>query len=400
MKPIKKMMMAVAWGCLISITPAVCNAQYWQFTPPADHHKAAVKITCNGAVTSGALVKDGELMGVLTCAHGLSQGKATVTFSDGTKATGEHTTCKYQTDVGFVFVTHPSIPPLYVAPDPPPLGEPCEFITYGGPYGQLRHFTGKVMVANDSITVIDAKVVNGDSGGVIINSGRQVVGVQSTGRGHPIAETTNGWPVFARSGSAPFTPIRNFLSRVRDKVTGGCRIINGQWVCPDQRGFQPWGPQAHGQPRRIDPGNLYPDGGGGQAPPPQGQAGCNCPQGIQGCNCSPGNSGGGDIAIDYEKVANIVYQRVEANADRFRGPPGERGPPGQSIKGDRGEPGKNAQVNIDQLSTVVAKKLPPITVEIEKANGSTDIQEVTPGGVIRIPREAVMFDIVPRGGAR
>lgn len=353
--------------------------QYWQFTAPADHHKAAVRITNNGAGISGALVRQGDLVGVLTCAHGLSGGKATVRFSDGTTAQGEFTVDRYRNDVGFIFVNNTNIKPLSVATSAPRQGDQVEFITYGGPLNSLRHFTGRVIGEDSEHTIIDASVVNGDSGGIVVNTAGEVVGVQSVGENGTIAYTTNNWPIYADSGCAKHTPIRLFLSRIRDKLTGGCRIVNGQWVCPNPGYRNPYQPGIGGGGERVDPGQLYPDNNQQNPNPNPGAANDPPPQ----------------ISINYEKVAEVVYEKVRQDADFFRGPPGQDGKDG--IDGKDGAPGEDAKIDLDSISSAVANKIPPITVEIERANGSTDIQEAAPGGIIRIPREAVFYDIVPRG---
>lgn len=331
-------------------TPASAQS-YWKWTPKADHHQAAVRILCNGAGTSGVYLEHNGKRGVLTCAHSLSgNGEATVTFSDGTTQRGRFTVDKYNLDIGWVYVEHATLKPLELAPQAPARGSPAEFVTYGGPLNVLRHWSATFLATGDRSTVwFDTYVINGDSGGTILNSKAQVIGVQSVGSTTAGTFTHDGhtWDIYRNGGSAPFTGIQDFCGR----------------VCPP-RGY------AGPLPRRGGVGGVYPPNN----PPQQPQQPQQPPQEIE-------------VEVDYDKLAELVVARMRENPEPFRGPAGQDGKNGKDgTPGQPGTPGRDAVVDYDKLAGEVQRRLPPIRVVREGGEGGrTSEDSVSLGGTLRLP---------------
>ena len=305
----------------------------WNWSPSGQlHHKSAVVIRSGSAITSGVFVRSGDLRGILTCAHGLTQQTVTINWSDGSRSSGEPTIDRYNHDVGWVFVDHPSIRPLTISTSPLRSNERVEFVTYGGPSQKLRHFYG-VYTGGDSTRVwYAANVINGDSGGTILNSRHEVVGVQSVGDRQVRAFTHDGqaWPVYQNGGSPPIATIRRFIDRVRARCQDG--------------NCQP------GQPPGIyPPPNVTPEPDRDEVTREDLE---ELKQMIQAISLKPGPRGppGRD------------------GSDGKDGPPGSDGKPGKD--GPPGPPGRDATVEYAVLAEEVIKRLPPIQVETYDAQGN------------------------------
>ena len=228
------------------------NAQSWNWSQPAKHHSAACMITCrmnDGSIggTSGTLVQFGKLRGVITCAHGLGTGEASVKWKDGTTKKGRWTVDKFNADVAFIFVDNPNVNPVKIATVAPAQGDAVEFVTFGGPQDTLRHWTASVSSVRTSMTEFSTYVISGDSGGGILNKNQELIGVQSVGLSASIRQD---WNVHRGAGAAAFPATYAFLGRVAQ--TG--QQIQGQGNLP---GYCP--------PRQID------QQGGGFYAPKQGQ---------------------------------------------------------------------------------------------------------------------------------
>jgi hypothetical protein len=61
------------------------------------------------------------------------------------------------------------------------------------------------------------------------------------------------------------------------------------------------------------------------------------------------------IQIDYERLADLVYQKILADADRFRGP--------------AGQDGGTVPIDLDDLAAKVAARLPPLTFQAVDSQG-------------------------------
>lgn len=329
---------------------------YWRWSPKADYHSASVMVRSpQGGGGSGTYVDLGDgKVGVLTCEHVLDgSGRLTVTFADGTSKTGKAVHDRYRGDFAFCGVEHDTIKPLKISMTPPRPGDPVEFVTYGGPArSTLRHFLGSVLETGNGRTRFKAACVNGDSGGTVLNANHEVVAVQSYGE-NTIGQSPEGWPIYYPSGSSDFERMVAFLGRVKTSFFGGGQV-----------------PSQGGHP-------LYPGAAAG------GQ-------------CGPGGGGGSQVTIDYDKLAEVIFQRY---GDQLKGPAGQDGQPGQpGPPGQPGIDGQSPQLDIDRLTAEVAARLPPINVNFQGRDGVVQRTEpVKLGGTINLP--PVRMDIHHPGGS-
>ncbi len=216
----------------------------WNWTPDADYQRAVAIVRCASDKPgqmdqmSGGYVKFGEVTGVITAAHGIHGGTAKVTFSDGTETTGQALTDRDGNDVAFVVCANDRISPLELAPGLA-AGATVEYVTLGGPESRLRHFAGRVIGPDAGQVAIDAHVVSGDSGGIILNERHQVATVQSCGVGQAVAYDAarerlyrppakkGDWTVFNTSTAPTNQSVLAFMQRVHDRLypTGNVNVL-------------------------------------------------------------------------------------------------------------------------------------------------------------------------------
>lgn len=244
----------------------------WEFTPPAAHHAAAVKV--NGG--SGVYVSFEGLTGVLTAAH---VGNAPIEWRDGT--TSSSANChrdKFHHDVAFIVAEHPTIKPLAIASEDPQEGQPIEVVGFGGVRRAIRHYTGRVLPGGpDDHFVLSCAVAAGDSGGGILNDRHEVISVVSAGEnGEWSNEEARAHPQLV----CPQTrPLRSFLRRVVARVRARRDRPQNQpleplpgrggdgydhWYPP--QGDSKFPPQPPPQPQQNQP----------PPPTPGGTPGCDC----------------------------------------------------------------------------------------------------------------------------
>lgn len=286
----------------------------WQWTPPAEHHSAIVRVRVpDGSTGSGVAITDGDLRGVLTAAHVTGQyRRATVTWPDGTSKTGDVTVDKFRHDIAFVFVS--SGEGLKLADSDPPVGSRIEHCGYGGPQTgmRLRHYWGSLTEIATRYTSTGSPVF-GDSGGPWLYEG-SVIGIQSTGNEGNLGGSDPQFPAFPGGHATALRPIRAFLGRIKAKCEGG-RCL------PDQ-GFAGGGYYPPDRPRpQIQPTDPC-------QPGPRGPTG---PQGPPGENADPANT------------AKLVLAAIRTDSDLqdlLRGPRG--------LKGEQGEAGQVSSSMIRQ----------------------------------------------------
>ncbi|KKL06127.1 hypothetical protein LCGC14_2599130, partial [marine sediment metagenome] len=180
---------------LFQILIPSANAQTWDWSPPANYHAAVCIVRISARrnqegeegwyIGSGVLVKYGELTGILTAAHMMNGKRIVVEYGDGTKSQVEakdYTTDKFGHDLAFLFAITPGfIEPIAIAEQNPSAGDRVEFVTTGGPESRLRSFWATVRsVANDT-TEYNCDVLDGDSGGGILNAKGRLIGIQAYG---------------------------------------------------------------------------------------------------------------------------------------------------------------------------------------------------------------------------
>lgn len=347
----KRLSLAIAF---VFLFVGSLQAQQWNWSPVAEYQKAACEVRDGNAAGSGVYVDLGDgFRGVLTCEHIHNTGTATATFpTTGERLSGSYTTDMYGFDVGFIVLQGQpkGIKPLTISETPPNVGDRVEFVTYGGPgNGKARHFFGHLTTSNDRTMYFDNYVISGDSGGTILNTSGQVVGVQSVG-----LDEVNypGWNVYKGSGSPPFAAIRQFCQRVKQK-------FSSQQCGPG--GCSPYAPPGGGQ---------YGGGGGGLYPDPQPPI---APQPPTQPKPDPVR-----VEVDYDQLADAVIERMKQNPEPFKGPPGKDGKDGAD--------GNPATIDYDQVAENVQQRLKPIEVVfLGRDNAPVASQTVPLGGVLELP---------------
>lgn len=159
----------------------------WDWSPAAEHHKAAVAVNSAGNGGSGTFVEfDGERF-ILTAAHVIGGNTATITWWDGRKTQGAAVTDReYQGafhDVAIVDASRDDVSPLQVSSEFR-VGERVECVGFGGPRrGSIRHYWGTITGEDPQglLTAANTYVIQGDSGGGWIRDGKELVGVQVSG---------------------------------------------------------------------------------------------------------------------------------------------------------------------------------------------------------------------------
>ncbi len=205
---------------LLLCVPSVVYSQYWEWSQPAAHHDAICKVRSGPNGGSGVYIRYQELTGILTVAHiAHDLGDASATFGDGTAVTGRLTIDRYGYDLAFMPVNVEGISPLLITGRPPNAGDRLEYVTYGGPDAELRHWYATYEAREQS----DAYVTHGDSGGAILNEWGQVVSVQSAGAGRPAYHAESGFHVYGGSRFASYHAVAAFIQRVEsgDTPSGG-----------------------------------------------------------------------------------------------------------------------------------------------------------------------------------
>lgn len=169
---------------------------FWNWTEPAEHHKAVVLIRVQlpdsfdpifGRLAVSSSGAGGVISGglVVTAAHVVEGSKTIdVLFFDGRKASATIHYINCEQDVAILRCEIPDgIPALEVAACDPIEGEAVEVCGFGGTTDvkEIRHFSSVVSVSSARFIGLNSYCITGDSGGVILNKKNQVVGVVSGG---------------------------------------------------------------------------------------------------------------------------------------------------------------------------------------------------------------------------
>jgi hypothetical protein len=390
---------------------ACSGSDLWQWSPPAAHHAAVCLVrTDSGRETSegsGCYVRIGQWAGVLTAKHCVEGVTCSVIWPDGYQVSAAPLVDAYGSDVALIQAGHPTLQPLRIADQEPTVGEWLELCGYGGAENRLRHYWGRLNSSGDNAEY-SAAVMQGDSGGPVINQRLEVVGVIAYGSGAPV-RYLGAAATFGQAGGPAWKPIRAFVTRCEQRY-GGLFIGGVRGSCPGgscpggsapspapSPGGSAWayppqqaGPQQSAVPPLAPP--LVPVAPQQQEPPlpaltlsvdydrlavalsdiiasdprfrgPPGPAG---PAGLTG----PAGAATAEVKIDQAALAKQITELM-ASDPRFRGPPG---PAGQA-----GTPGTAApaeKVDVDSLAAAVAAKLPPIY--FRKVNAATGAELSAP----------------------
>ncbi|MGB0888746.1 MAG: trypsin-like peptidase domain-containing protein [Solirubrobacterales bacterium] len=384
--------------------------RYWNWTSPAEHHAAAVRITDpRGFGGSGTLFYAGDESRpalVATAAHvilhnGQAQRRPRVSFQDGRRFDGR---LLYALDdpakrIDLAIIEIPAQPGAVVAAIADgdlQEGARLEITGFGGPTDGLRHFATTVDHVGDTIQMSDA-VISGDSGGGVLNDRQQLVGVIYGGsqQTRPYRfQDGSRWPLVYPARATGPGPLRRVLRAVAPHALVTA-IDRGRQTTPPAAAIagSPYVehlPPAAGQnPTQCGPGGCRPQPPGYSRPTPQpgiaGKQGPPGPAGKQGPPGEPGPQGPPGQLTDQhlEAIAGILADRYR---DRLRGPAGTPGAvdhdaitreviarlPSQRIAISTGPPDKGGQVieGSARLGDVVLIELPPVAATIRDGDQS------------------------------
>lgn len=257
---------------IAALLTASAHAQIWQWSPAGDHHQAVVLVKTEeaGAIKSGSgcYAQIGDVRGVLTARHVIGSAPAEITWSDGQTTTGrEATVDKTNADLAWIVTEHPTIRPLSVAATSPAPGDWVELCGYGGPRDALRHYWGQLSAEafqnNSSYT---CAVMQGDSGGPVLDRQGQVVGVISFGSGQTIG-TVGTAQAYGRAGGPSYAITSAFTTRVSQRYAAAAVASCGPSGCappiragriPDQYAYPPSPIQKPPSPSPIQKPPLVP----------------------------------------------------------------------------------------------------------------------------------------------
>lgn len=370
--------LVVASVILFSASLVFAEEVYWHWTPKAEYHKSICLVEFEDGSGTGFLVSNrhvataGHLSDLKRCSLHFESGDTRIgkVVHDSMKGinSSQHDTMLIELNAGI------DLRLFSIAGRSPEEGEYLEVCGYGGPCDKLRHFWTRAK----SATVLESIVLHGDSGGPVLNSRKEVVGIITKGEIHPVgrdrfgkikfqsivAEDGKRWTAVFPAEHTGIAPLRNF----------------GRWVLP------------HGAIRGLD-----------QIRSERSERQQICPPGV---NCTPIQRSQPPITrppqppittspeqpspqpqqveIDYERLADLVVEKMPKPQRGPPGPPGPKGeiglpgPPGpvgpQGERGPKGEPGKPGPKGT-------------VTVIIKSENGDVlyRLEDLRPGTEIDLP---------------
>jgi len=311
----------------IARTPAEATVQIWDWSPKAEHQKAAVRVRQGSGAGSGVCIwSNGETLVVLTAAHVVDEsGPVYIYWRDGKTARGSVVGVDTHNDVAVVRCNFKGrVTTIPLASQPPPEGVKIEILGFGGPQkNNLRRFYGKVIGTGNKVSA-QAYLMSGDSGAAMVYKG-SVVGII---RGGPYLSQgvvdTRGqhWSLVHPAGGASCRPIAALVGRCAPFCI---------------------------RPPSV-PATSYPP--------------------VAGISPGPASS-----SIDYDLLAEKVVELL-AKDPKFKGAAGKDGKDGKDGKaGATGPPGQVVEVDLDTLSEEVDKRLPPLTIQIVDQEGKVLFSE-------------------------
>lgn len=323
---------------------------YWRWTAANDWHRSVVRVETpvgNGSRScgTGSLVFAADGRGyVLTAAHVVPADAVEIAWADGRRTPGRVWGRDTAADVAIIGTA--SIPdsarvvPIAVD-ESVAYGSAAEMCGYGAPRGNLRHWLAAVTGGTAERITTDGTVVNGDSGGPVFVGGR-VTGVilgspsgnsQAGPNGIPI-----GYALMQPAVAAGPGPIRRLLCRVLGAEPRREYYAAQTWMPSQCPSCQPPGqyvePYPTLPPITPEPPTDVPPAEPPPVTPPPVTPGTPTPAEPPPPVQPPQEA---EVTIDYNQLADLVFQRMRENPDLFRGLPGAVGPAGP--EGPRGEPG-------------------------------------------------------------
>jgi len=325
----------------------------WTFTKSRKSHFGICRTKQNDfseritRTGSGVLVwSDGKRGFVLTANHSVPNNDPVLCHWPSGKRYG--TVARRDTAADIAMIMLDDVPrdaivvPVDMGSTPKPGGY-VEICGYGAQVSDIRTFWGLIRTDTtyDVQIVANAYIVHGDSGGPMLQRDR-VVGVALGGTREKAVQTTNG-PIaiiYPACGCGP-GPIRRMLrcmfrNRCMPRVYPVIPIPVQQ--CAPMGAPVPMLVPSQQRPQTIINNNV-----------PQPLQPLPTKQPEQKPDPKPDGPVTAEIEIDYNKLADLVYERMANNPEHFRGPPGE--------KGDNGNPGGTPEIDYAVLSDRIYEKI-------------------------------------------
>jgi len=298
----------------IARNAAEATTQLWDWSPKAEHQKAAVRVRHGNAGGSGVCIwSNGDTLVVLTAAHVVEgAGLTRIYWRDGKTTLGSVVGSDKFNDIAVIQCKFKGrVTTIPLASQPPPEGVKIEILGFGGPQDTLRRFYGKVIETGDKLSA-QAYLLSGDSGSGMIYKGT-VVGIIRGGpylsRGITDARGQT-WSLVHPAGGASCRPIAALVGRCAP-------------FC-----IRPASPPKSAYPPADNP----------------------VPEPVVN-------------TVDYELLAQTVLELLAEDA-RFKGKDGTDG-----ANGTNGKDGASVELDLDTLSKEVDKRLPPLTIQIVDREG-------------------------------
>lgn len=348
------------------------DAGTWDFAPARRSHWAICRVRQEiviGAerIGTGTIVwSNGTHAAVLTASHVAPYDNRPVEliWPDG-KRTGHVAQRDRTHDIALIAVEDPPRQAwvLPVAEGQADDGDNGVTVCAYGLQQELRIVRGRARDTDAEQVTVDVPAVSGDSGAPILR-GETVIGIVRSAGSRSVQYGGDYFMARPAIGCGQ-GPIRRLLGRLHGRRSWQSGPAMPVGSCPPGMGCAPSGfggapgggfgggsagggvtqvlvPEPPGSLDQMAPGSSPPiaepppmlvDGNTGQQPPPaQQQPPVQQPPPTQ--QPPPGDV---EITIDYDQLADLVYDRIHDNPELFQGPAGPPGPPGE--RGPRGEPG-------------------------------------------------------------
>ncbi len=385
----------------------------WKWSDRSEHHKAVVKISVPGGAGSGVMVQHdhgGAL--VVTAAHVIETG-GPVTLTSAT--TGNSFPCSVwyrnlANDLAIVYArtAHANVT-VPLTDKLPTKGSTIEIVGFGGPRGELRHFTGPYLrpYMHGGFQV-DAHVISGDSGSPMMLNGMlcgvvrggatlhcrdcqakcTVIGQQAYCPRHGRVSWPLNYPATSDVSTSDLTAIVRRVAAER-----GTTVVVAPSMYPPACGphqgctppQRPTGPSDPNCPDKCSPscgcgcgGNQIPIKPPANCPPgppgKQGPPGKDGSRGETGPPGPPGMAGPPGPPVDYEIVREIIREELAARPPaEFTLQPASRTRDGRLVADGDAITVREGEVAL----------LPPIQFEPIRPNGQSTTTQAPIGGTLR-----------------
>jgi hypothetical protein len=230
------------------------SKQYWTWSDKAQHHDAVVRISVGNSGGTATHVGKGYF---ITAAHVTGHGTGrtvTCTWSNGARKTGKVIATQSSGDLACFYVPNLNAFSVPISCSEPGSGEYLEYVGFGGPGDNKRHFWGKLLQEGHNYYHGNALLLNGDSGGAVLYKGQLVATISGGSRLYNlnVAGRGNSWPGHYPARSCNYKTLSSFAQRCIPGFSCPPRVQGS----PIQRGDYYPPPTPDPAPQRIQPIQL------------------------------------------------------------------------------------------------------------------------------------------------